>query len=87
MLVLKKDMEGGWLCIPEINTRFLLKNNSLFMFDGQKLLHGVSPMNERSEDAYRFSIVYYSLKGMWKCLTLTEELLRARELELSKLKK
>lgn len=88
MLVLRKNMEGGWLCVPEIDTRFLLKNNSLFMFDGQKLLHGVSPMSEMEteDDAYRFSIVYYSLKGMWKCLTLTEELLRSRKLELDKLK-
>ena len=41
---------------------------------------------ETEDDAYRFSIVYYSLKGMWKCLTLTEELLRSRKLELDKLK-
>ena len=87
MLVLRKDMEGGWLCVPEIDTKFLLKHNSLFMFDGQSLLHGVTPMSEASEDAYRFSIVYYSLKGMWKCLTLTEELLRSRKIELEKLKK
>jgi hypothetical protein len=86
MLVLRKNMAGGWLCVPEMDTKFLLKHNSLFMFDGQKLLHGVSPMAENGEDAYRFSIVYYSLKGMWKCLTLTEELLRSKKLELDKLK-
>jgi len=86
MLVLREEMEGGWLCVPEINTRFLLKHNSLFMFDGQKILHGVSPMKPMTDDGYRFSIVYYSLKGMWKCLTLTEELLRARKIELDKLK-
>ena len=86
MLVLRKEMEGGWLCVPEINTRFLLKHNSLFMFDGQKIMHGVSPMNPKSDDGYRFSVVYYSLKGMWKCLTLDDELLRARQIELDKLK-
>jgi len=86
MLVLREDMEGGWLCVPEINTRFLLKHNSLFMFDGQKIMHGVSPMKPTSDKGYRFSIVYYSLKGMWKCLTLNEELLRARQIELDKLK-
>lgn len=87
MIVLRNNIEGGWLCVPEINTRFMLKNNSLFMFDGQKILHGVSPMEGSDEDSYRFSIVYYSLRGMWKCLTLTEELLRARKLELDKLRK
>ena len=86
MLVLREEMEGGWLCVPEINARFLLKHNSLFMFDGQKILHGVSPMNPISDDGYRFSVVYYSLKGMWKCLTLNDELLRARQIELDKLK-
>lgn len=87
MLVLRKDMDGGWLCVPEINIRFFLRNNALFLFDGQRILHGVTPMEATSEQAYRFSVVYYSLRGMWKCMTMTEELARARQLELERLKK
>ena len=86
MLVLRKNMEGGWLNLPEFDCRFMLKNNAIFMFDGQKILHGVTPMKKAGEDSYRYSIVFYSLKGMWKCLTLDEELANAREKELAKLR-
>lgn len=85
MLVLRKGMSGGWLVLPEFDVRFLLKNNAIFMFDGQEIIHGVTPMKKEEEGAYRYSIVFYSLKGMWKCLTLTEELANARQIERSKL--
>lgn len=81
MLVLRKDIEGGWLVCPELGVRFLLENGAVFMFDGQKILHGVSPMEKTSEQGYRYSIVYYSLKAMWRCLTIDEELIHARSTE------
>ena len=89
MLVLRNGMEGGWLVLPEYDAKFLLKNNAIFMFDGQKIVHGVTPMRPRPEagsEAYRYSIVFYSLRGMWKCLTLTEELAQARQKEMEKLR-
>lgn len=86
MLVLRKNITGGYLCFPEIDTKFLFQNRGIAMFDGQKILHGVTPMHETAPDAYRYSIVYYSLKGMWKCLTMTEELAHARAQEMEKLK-
>jgi hypothetical protein len=86
MLVLREGMKGGWLVLPEYDARFFLRNNSIFMFDGQQILHGVTPMAKEREDGYRYSIVYYSLRGMWKCLTLTEELAQARGKERAKLR-
>lgn len=78
MLVLKHDVSGGYLSVPEYGVAFALPNNSLLLFDGQDLLHGVTPIGRHSDDAYRFSIVFYSLKKMWKCLPVTDELIRLR---------
>lgn len=79
MLVLKKDVTGGYLSVPEYDVAFALPNNSLLMFDGQSLLHGVTPIGTHSEEAYRYSIVFYSLKQMWHCLPIDEEIIRLRK--------
>lgn len=79
MLVFKGDVEGGYLALPEYRLGFELKNNSLFMFDGQGLLHGVTPIQKKSGNAFRYSIVYYSLREMWSCLPLGQELERIQK--------
>lgn len=79
MLVFKSGIKGGHLALPEYGLGFELKNNSLFMFDGQGILHGVTPIKKASPLAFRYSVVYYSLKQMWKCLTVTEELANVRK--------
>lgn len=80
MLVFKQDVEGGYLSVPQYDIGFELKHNSLLMFDGQGLLHGVTPIKRLSKAAFRYSIVYYSLRQMWNCLPITDELLRIRKL-------
>jgi len=79
MLTLKKEVTGGGLSIPEIDTYLELKDNSILIFDGQELLHGVTPILNTSKGAYRYTIVYYSLIQMWKCLTISEEIIKQRE--------
>lgn len=79
MIVFKGGIEGGYLAVPEYNIAFQLPNNSIFLFDGQGILHGVTPIRRLNEQSYRFSVVYYSLKRMWQCLTVDEELARIRK--------
>lgn len=79
MIVFKNDVQGGYLSVPEYDIGFELQNNAVIMFDGQSLLHGVTPIYFANENAHRFSVVYYSLKQMWKCLEVTEELAWARK--------
>lgn len=79
MIVFKKDVDGGFLSVPEYDIAFRLPNNSIFLFDGQGILHGVTPIRHTGMEAYRYSIVYYSLKRMWQCLEVDEELARFRE--------
>lgn len=80
MIVLKKDISGGKLAIPELDMTLECGDRSLVLFDGQGLLHGVTPIHKKKPEGRRFSVVYYSLKGMWKCLGVDDEVDRLREI-------
>lgn len=78
MAVFKKDIRGGFLSLPEYGVGLSLPHNSVFMFDGQSVLHGVTPITKTSPSSTRYSIVYYSLQQIWNCLPLSEEVARIR---------
>lgn len=83
MFGFKKGIEGGYLAMPEIDIKFKISDKSLSMFDGQGILHGVTPIKKTHPDAKRYTIVYYSLQQMWNCETPGTELeiLRNRRTE------
>lgn len=87
MLVFKKDVSGGLLAVPEYDIALEVADNTLTMFDGQNLLHGVTPMRRLSPRSYRYSVVYYSLQGMWQCKTAPEEVQRIQELRTERERK
>lgn len=72
MLVFKQDIKGGYLAMPEYGVGVQLKHNSIFMFDGQSIMHGVTPISYSHPNAFRYSVVYYSLQQLWKCLEIDE---------------
>jgi hypothetical protein len=74
MLGFKKDIEGGHLTIPELDLAFDIGDQSLLLFDGQSLLHGVTPFRRTTDAAMRYTVVFYSLEGMWRCEPPGEEL-------------
>lgn len=84
MLVLKKDVSGGYLVIPELDIALECPDGALVIFNGQRILHGVSPISYENNKAYRYSIVYYSLEQMWKCETIDEEIARVRNLKMER---
>lgn len=79
MVCFKRECEGGYLALPEYDVGLEIADKSILLFDGQAILHGVTPFKMLSHDAYRFTIVYYTLKSMWHCKTVTEELARIRQ--------
>lgn len=87
MVVFKKDIEGGHLVIPELDLALEVGDNTLSIFNGQEILHGVSTIEYKNEAAYRYSIVYYSLEQMWKCEPLGEEIKRIRKVKTEREKK
>jgi hypothetical protein len=78
MPVFKKDIDGGHLACPEIDLCFELADHTALMFDGQRLVHGVTPFTKTAPDGYRFSVVYYTMKQLWACLPFDQEIQRAR---------
>jgi hypothetical protein len=87
MVVLKRDVDGGHLVIPEIDVALEVPDGALVIFNGQKLLHGVSEINYRNEMGYRYSVVFYSLEQMWNCDPLDEEIARIRNVKTEREKK
>lgn len=81
MVAFKKNMSGGRLVIPAYNIKLEIADGSLSVFDGQSILHGVSPFIKLNEKAYRYTVVYYTLEQMWKCNTIDEELIRIRKIK------
>lgn len=78
MIGFRHKTQGGHLACPELGIAFEIGDRSLILFDGQKLLHGVTPIKRLADDAFRFTIVYYSLKQMWNCDTVRGEVDRLR---------
>jgi hypothetical protein len=78
MVVLRKGITGGLLVVPEVGLAFDLPDCTALFFDGQGLWHGVTPIVKSDPLAERFTVVYYALSEMWKCLTLREEINEAR---------
>lgn len=78
MLGFKRDIQGGYLSLPELRLGLEIADGSLTIFDGQSLLHGVTPIHRVTPKAYRYTIVYYALKAMWQCGALTDEVARIR---------
>lgn len=81
MLAFKHNVRGGYLALPEYDLGLEIANNSVTIFDGQSILHGVTPFYELAPDAYRYTVVYYSLDQMWKCLPLGEEVARIQNIK------
>lgn len=79
MVAFKSNIKGGYLSIPEYDIGLEIATNSIVLFNGQKLLHGVTPIKLLSKNSYRFTVVYYTLQQMWKCEPLTKELARIKD--------
>lgn len=81
MVVFKKDVSGGYLVIPEFDLALEVADETVTIFNGQDILHGVSTIEYDNEHAYRYSAVYYSLEQMWKCEPLDDEIARIRKVK------
>jgi hypothetical protein len=73
MPVLRRHIDGGYLRILEYGAVIPCRDGWGVFFAGYKLVHGVTPMRLRRDDGYRYSIVYYALKGMKNCFEAAEE--------------
>ena len=78
MVAFKKYCKGGYLSLPESDLALEIADRSLLFFDGQDIIHGVTPFTITHSQGYRYTLVYYTLKRMWQCLPITEEMARIK---------
>jgi hypothetical protein len=74
MPVFRRSMTGGHLHLPEYDVTVECRDGWVVYFPGYEHLHGVTPMQKTAEDGYRYSVVYYALRGMKDCFTYAMEL-------------
>lgn len=77
MPVIRRRMDGGLLHVPEYNIVYPCGDGTVTWFYGRGLVHGVTPMQRRDAEAYRYSVVFYALRGMVDCATYAEETVKA----------
>jgi hypothetical protein len=78
MPVLRRGVTGGYLSVPEYDLVVPCRDGWAVFFPGQQLVHGVTPMRQTAVDGYRYSIVYYSLRGLKDCFSAAVEATYAR---------
>jgi hypothetical protein len=78
MPVLRRAVAGGFLDFPEYGLVSASRDGTALFFNGYRNVHGVTPLALTEKDGYRFSIVYYSLRGMKDCFTYAVEQKRAQ---------
>jgi len=76
MFGFKHAIGGGHLAMPEWGLAAEIRDRSLFLFDGQQTLHGVTPIRRLLESSRRYTIVYYAMALMWNCAEPGAELER-----------
>lgn len=67
MLSARRNVEGGMLHLIEYDCWLAVPNGSISIFDGQSVLHGVTPFRIAAPNAYRYTVVAYARKGMRVC--------------------
>lgn len=79
MICTRRFMAGGHFAVPALGLWLGIADSSVVYFDGQSLLHGVTPMEKLRVDAYRFTVVYFSMTQLWSCLAPDAEQRHAQE--------
>ena len=80
-MTLKKDIEGGYLVLPELRIALEVADLSMTIFEAQNICHGVTPIHKTSVDSSRYSIVWYSMRDLAKCFDFQDELERIQKLK------
>ena len=79
MPVVRRSVTGGYLHIPEYDITCSARDGYALYFCGFRLVHGVTPMTQAKADGYRYSLVYYALRGMKDCFTYAQETAHGQE--------
>lgn len=78
MICCRRGVRGGYLHLPAYDVVVPCNDGDVVYFPGSLLMHGVTPFTRASDDAYRFTAVYYAVQGMSRCGPADAELAGAR---------
>ncbi len=73
MVVVRRHIRGGHLHVPALDLYASCDDGTVLLFEGAKVLHGVTKFRIRP-GGYRYSLVFYTLAGMKRCLPLVDEI-------------
>lgn len=76
VLIVKDGVTGGHLACPELGLTFAQDDGYMIFFEGNKVLHGVTPCTFESEKSFRCSIVFYTLDKVRHCYPYQDEIQR-----------
>lgn len=79
MPVIRRGARGGYLHLPEYDVVLPCRDGWVVHFCGRELVHGVTPMHLTADDGYRYSVVFYAIRGMANCADVAAEQARARQ--------
>lgn len=77
MPIVNQGTAGGHLVVPELGAYVQAKDGMCVFFDGQSLLHGVTPIRRTQRAGHRYTVVFYSASQLWHCLPPADESERA----------
>jgi hypothetical protein len=84
VLIVKEDIEGGMLTVPEYDMTLSQRDGAFTVFHGQSLIHGVTAIRRLRPNGYRASIVFYSMNGLKNCYPFQDEINRLASREKDK---
>jgi hypothetical protein len=67
MIAAKRWCEGGWLHLADLDLYLTIPHGSITVFDGQSIMHGVTPFTLGRPTGYRYTAVMYARQGMRTC--------------------
>lgn len=79
--ILKKGVIGGKLVIPRYDLALSMDDGFIAFFDGRNIIHGVEPIKKYMNDAYRASIVFYTLQSLRQCFNCKNENIRFKKIK------
>jgi hypothetical protein len=79
MPVIRRGTRGGYLSMPEYDLVIECRDGWCLFFPGYRYLHGVTPIAHVQKDSYRYTVVYYCLRGMKDCFSFAVEQKEARK--------
>jgi len=73
MIAARHGIDGGLLYLADYDVYLAVPHGSISIFDGQSVLHGVTPFIATDRDAWRYTLVCYAKSGMKSCAPTPEQ--------------